>query len=151
MRVAGLFGGHVPDRAEHDAGFGHLLRREPREAEVEHLRLPVRGHQHVARLDVAVHQPVAVRLAERVGHLAEQFAGPQRGERPAVPDQREQVLAGDQLHHEVLARLAPGPGVPARVETGHDVRVLEPGDGPGLAIEPVNQARADVRRARHHL
>ena len=40
-----------------------------RDAEVRHHRVAL-GEQDVLRLDVAVHDAVAVRVVERVGHLA---------------------------------------------------------------------------------
>ncbi|QJW96573.1 hypothetical protein FTUN_4130 [Frigoriglobus tundricola] len=138
MRVAGLLGGHVPDRAELRPGAGQaLLARQPGQPEVEQLGLPVRRDQHVRRLQVAVDQAEPVRLDQRVrdlvGDVAREPDG-QRGDRRGLL----QVGARDQLHHEVRdGRTVDVAGrLLARVDRGDDVRVLEPPDGPRLEEEP---------------
>ena len=67
-----LFRAHVVWRADRHAGARHpAADRRPgkRDAEVCHERLAV-TEQDVGRLDVAVHNAVAVRVIERPGYLA---------------------------------------------------------------------------------
>ena len=58
--------------------------RVRRDAEVGDLHLPGRGDEHVARLDVAVHDAVAVREGERVGDLGARSGPPAIGGDPAL-------------------------------------------------------------------
>ena len=72
-RVDGLFhhllGRHVVRRAEQLPLLRDLVRREPRDAEVENLEV-AGGRQHqIRRLDVAVHDRALVRVMQAVGDL----------------------------------------------------------------------------------
>jgi hypothetical protein len=122
-----------------------LLARQPRQAEVEQLRLPVRGGDDVRRLDVAVDQPEPVRLDQRVGDLVGEGAGEADRQRLGRRGLLE-VHARDQFHHEVRD----GRGVRAagrllaRVDGRDDVGVLQPPDGAGLDEEARQRPRAAV-------
>ena len=82
-----------------------VLAVEPDQPEVEHLDEIVGGpgpaDDQVRRLDVAVHQAVAVGVLQRRAGLAQQVHDPLRRERPVLPDQRFEVEPVQQLHHVV--------------------------------------------------
>ena len=101
-----------------------------RETEVDHLRA-ARGEHHVARLHVAVHQPVGVRRGERGGHLR---ADAQRHlhRQVAALEPFVQRAAVQQLHHDVRDEVALGVLGLAVVVDARDVRVGEPGRRPRL-------------------
>ena len=69
-RVAlGLLGREVLRRAHDRARLGHLRRPRPRDPEVGDLEQVLVAHDHVVRLEVAVHDAVAVRVTRRVEDL----------------------------------------------------------------------------------
>ena len=69
--AARLLGGEVLRRADDRARLGHLARGAgARDAEVHHLDATLAVDDHVVRLDVAVHDPVPVREAQRREDLA---------------------------------------------------------------------------------
>lgn len=80
--VLDLFGGEV----RHGAEDGPCRVRDgvhgPDEAEVGHLDPPVVPYQDVLRLHVAVHEPGAVRGAERGEHRLQDVQGGPRLQRP---------------------------------------------------------------------
>jgi hypothetical protein len=113
------------DRAHRLAGAGLHLR----EAEVQDHGLPPPGHEDVRRLDVAVDDPLGVGGVESVGELdaeIEQRVVLRGSRRDAVPE----GLALEPLHADEGLAL-----VLADVVDGADVRVVEGGSGPGLALE----------------
>ena len=94
------------------------------------------GEQDVVGLDVAVHDAVAVRVVQRLGHLA--------GEPDGVLDRQldfalQPVAQG--LALDVGHRVPEPACCLARVEHGQDVRVLEPGRGLDLAQEALRAER----------
>jgi hypothetical protein len=113
-RLAGdLLGGHVPRRAEKLAvrgegaeGGGVGADRIPRgvgqlgQAEVDDLRVAVLGDQDVVGLEIAVNDPGAVRFAESVRDLGQDFD--RAAERETVLQRLAQRLALDQLHGDVV-------------------------------------------------
>ena len=108
--------------------LGHLREPEVEEPHVDARRL---GEQHVRRLDVAVDDPAAVRVRERVGDLAADL------ERCAVVE-----LAGAQrLAHRASRHVLVGDVDVGRVarerEDALAARVAERGGGAGLALGPV--------------
>src|SRR5262249_46356127 len=86
-------------------------------------------HEHVLGLEVQVKHPEAVRMGERVGDVVDDLPGPTLVDRAT----RESALEGvavEQLQHEKWR------GVPrAPVGRSDDVRLVQAGGGPGLAIE----------------
>src|SRR5678815_5701009 len=75
------------------------------EPEIEHFHeVIVRSEpadEDVRRLDVAVDQATAVRLAERVIDLPQQVDSPRRIHRSELPDQSLETQAFEQLHHVI--------------------------------------------------
>ncbi len=137
-RWVGLFRRHVGRRADDRPGIGEALVGQPLfrrlgHSEIDHFwrRSAVDlGHQHVARLEVAVNDPLLVRVLHRMADQHEQLQpGPDR-EPGAV------AILGDwhpihQFHHEErLARI----GRAAIVDAG-DVRVVHEGQRLPLGIE----------------
>ncbi len=94
-----------------------------------------------------------VGLAQGFGYLPEQFARPVREQRPLFPNQVEQILPGDQFHHEVVAvnRGRTWTLLPAGVETRDDVWMLEPRDSPGFSIKTVDHPLIAFGRPSHDL
>ena len=144
-RVAlGLLGREVLDRADDRAGLGHLrgLARAG-DAEVGDLGLALAVDDHVLRLDVAVHDPAPVRVAERAQDLLGERDRDLGRQRPALGHELLQRPPVDQLHRDVRR------AVPLRaVEDRDDVRVREPGRGLRLAPEALAELRAPRRSAR---
>ena len=144
----GLLRGHVVRGADREAerreraaggaaagrggagGFGH--------AEVHHQSVPPAEHD-VLGLDVAVHDPEAVRVSQRIQHLLED-PGRVAGRQPALAGQAlPQALPLHVGHdvvehawaHVILARDL------ARIDERQDVRVLEVRGDADLTQEPV--------------
>ena len=101
-----------------------------REAEVEELHARP-GEHHVAGLQVAVNDPLAVRLVQGIGDLdaAAQRLVERQG---TVPETLLKRFALEQLHHQEI-RLV----LAADIEERADVRVRQPGDRPRLLLEPL--------------
>ncbi len=133
-----LLRAHVVRRADHAAGRGQAealvvltLLGDP---EVEHLHEGLAvdvDQEHVVRLDVAVDDAEAVRLAERARRLDEDLGRVLQAERADALDPLAELLAFEELHHDVRDLLA-GQAV---VEDLNDVRALDLGCGGGLAAE----------------
>ena len=126
-------GGHVVEGADGGAGHRQLgagVADGVRDAEVDDVDEVVGGDEHVAGLDVAVHHAVGVRGVERLGDLGDQADGPLGRERAAAPDQRAEVGPVDEAHVDEQ------PAVDlAVVVDGDDVRLAQPRDSVGLALE----------------
>ena len=112
------------------------------EAEVGDAHDAVLVEEEVGRLDVAVHEPAAVRVLERRGDLAADVRGLRRREPDAGVEHPAQRAALEQLedHERDAVVLAP-------VVDGHDVRVVQRRRELGLGAEPAQEARV-VRKAR---
>jgi hypothetical protein len=87
------------------------------------------AEQDVARLDVAVDEPGAVRRVEGGGRLGDDARGAARFERTVLADEGTQVRAGDVAHRDegdavLLARVVDGDDVGV-VERGGDLRLAE--------------------------
>ena len=111
-----------------------------RDAEVGDLHAAAGREQHVARLHVAVHDPVVVRVREGVGDLRAERRDLGRREGVAGPQLRPQAPALDELHDD--ERL----GAAAPVVDPHDVGVVQARRGPGFTLEPLRRGRGDGRR-----
>ena len=130
--LADLLGRHVVRRAAGNvvAGLRVVLMGDARDAEVEHARLGAADHEDVRRLDVAVHDTLAVRVGKRVGDAAHDQRGLHRRRLPAFLTQLAQVAALQQLHRDVGVVVAD-----AGVEHRHDVRMAQAGSGARLVEE----------------
>ena len=115
-------------------GGGEELLGDP---EVGDLRPSARGDQHVLGLEVAVDDPLPVRLVEPAGQVARERQGLRDRQAPAF-GQLAQVGPLDVLHDDVV-----------EVLRGEDVvdlddrRVVEPRRHPCLAAEALAPPRAD--------
>ena len=73
----------------------------PGDAEVHHLDLAGAGQHHVAGLDVAVHDPVAVAVLQRPQHPVGDLQRPLGQQPPVLAQQVAQGPAVHVLHHDV--------------------------------------------------
>ncbi len=130
--AARLLGAEVVDRSERRAGQGDRgLGDGPGDPEVGHLDLALARHEHVARLDVAMDEPVGMCGGNRAGDLGGQ-AGRLAGRQGAgSPDDRGEVLAIDELHHDERAGR-----IGAVVVDAHDPAIVERGRRLRLCAEP---------------
>jgi len=140
-----LFRRHVADCTEHLArvgleldAAGRKVGRDNRalgQAEIQNLHTPVRCHDHVFGLDIAMDDPALVSRGESLGDLSAVFQRATRGDR-ALHQHRPQRVARDQFH-DGEAKAA----VLADIEDREDVRVRKRGHGTGLAFEPRERHR----------
>ncbi|HRD98964.1 MAG TPA: hypothetical protein PLA97_21505 [Rubrivivax sp.] len=115
-----LFGAGVA-RRQRSADLAGLA-QQLRHAEVQQHRVPVLAHQHIARLDVAVHDQLTVRVAHRTAHLFEQ--GQHRFQiQPPIAAIAVQRVTLDVFHHQVGSSGRCG----AAVQQPCDVRVVQLG------------------------
>ena len=127
-----LLGREVARGADDGAGPREVARaRRLRDAEVGDLDRTFGRDEDVRGLDVAVDDPVAVRVVECGGHLARHAQRFGDGERAVVVDDAAQRGAVDELHDDVGDVV-----VLARVVGRDDVGVSELGGGDRLAPEP---------------
>jgi hypothetical protein len=115
-----------------------------REAEIEKLRSGL-GHHDVARLQIAMGNAFAVRLVERVRN---RDRAPKRLlERQRTSHQtRGERLPFQILHHQMIDTVLP-PDVVQRA----DMRMVQTGDGPRLALETPAPIRPLARAIAQHL
>ena len=107
---------------------------------------PVRRHEDVGRLDVAVDDAVAVGEAEGGGDVGRDVGGALRQERAvAAQDVGQRAPVHVLHHHEVRAALT------AEVEDADDVGVVEVGRRRGLAAEPLDEVRIGGVLGEQHL
>ena len=145
-----LLGAHVLERPYEGADFrvhraiGEPLVQRLGHAEVDHLRhrlAVLRRDQHVGRLDVAMDDPLLVRVLDRVADRLEQLQPVADGSLPLVAVRRDGD-AVDQLHHEVRQA---GLGA-ARVQDGGDVPVVHQRQGLTFRLEALqDQLRVHAR------
>ena len=146
-RALELLGRHVGQRAQRGARLGERApaRRalaEPHDAEVDEVHeVPSvrRGHQDVARLDVAVDEVVRVGVVEGVRELLDEADGAHRVERALLAQQPGEVASLDEAHVEVEASVDD-----AEVVDRDHVRRGQAGRRAALALEPL----ADLRVVR---
>ncbi|AUX36029.1 uncharacterized protein SOCE836_082330 [Sorangium cellulosum] len=148
-----LLRAHVVRGAEQLAGARHLLREMNAglldDAEVEDLHdlflLLLRAREEqVGRLEIAVNEAGLVRAADRLAGLDEDERGVREREPADALEPRAQVLALEQLHHEVR-----GVVVDAVVLDIDHVRALQARGDPGFALE-AGQERGRRRKRRCH-
>jgi hypothetical protein len=141
MAAARLLRCHVAGGAEHGAAARVAWPRGGlHDPEVDDLH-DVADEQQVRRLDVAVHEPVTVRLAERACDLDPERDGLRDVERAAREPLRER-LAVDPIHRE------PQPAVvrAAVADVADDVRMCDLREHAALALEARGGVRVDVRQ-----
>ena len=147
-----LLGRHVEGRADDDAVRARppLIAAPQRgQAEVEDLdevaTVARGGDEDVLRLEIAVHDPLVVRLGEGVADLGEEGGGARPGQGAAAPQEGRQVLASQVLHHHVQRAFGF-----AEVEHLDGVRVGEERHGLGLPLEaPDDVAVGDQGGVQH--
>ena len=134
----GLLRGHVAGRAEDRVGPGDRLSGVEHlgQTEVGHLGQQTRVEQDVGRLQVAMNDPLAVRLGDRARQRLDELRRGGSGPGGAVESLVE-AAAGQVLELEVGEAADR-----ADVVDLHDARVAEPGDRLGLAPEPRRGGRA---------
>ena len=110
----------------------------PGDAEVGDLHDPVLGDEDVARLHVAVDDPVAVGVGQGDGHVGADLGRPVGVHGAGRAQDGGQGPAVDELHDDEV-----GAVVLAPVEDGDDVRVGQVGGGLGLAAEPLHEGPVD--------
>src|SRR5262249_41698744 len=115
------------------------------DAEVDDLRdgptIGAARHEHVLGLEIAMHDAVLVRVLEPGEDLIQQLA--RRRRLPWIADPGPELIALEQLHHQVLHARGRGP------ERGHAhaVWVVQPRRALGFTIEALadRRVRTDVR------
>ncbi|MBS1152727.1 MAG: hypothetical protein H6Q89_4425 [Myxococcaceae bacterium] len=149
-----LLGGEVLRGAEHHPRLGDVVGGrvgvgQPRDSEVEQPRLFLevgrRRQQHVLGLEVAVDDALGVDRGEALGELGED---PQRAidRHRAQAQPRLERLALDELHHQAGEVL-----VEAELDHPHHRRVVDRGEQPRLALEPLGHPRLEVEILAQHL
>ena len=118
-----------------------------RDAEVHDPGRALLGQENVGRLDVAMDDPCLVRVTEAVQHLGDDRDLLPERQRRSLPQPGQEVLALEQLHHDVGRAV----GVIPQVEDGHDAGVTEAGDRPSFPLEPLFLLRVPRRLREHDL
>ncbi len=147
-QALGLLGREVGGGAHDEAGLCHLLVRADRtgDAEVGDLDLAVGGDEDVARLDVAVHDTVAMRIGERLGDPCSHGGRLQRRQRSLGADDRGERFPVDVFHDDEVGRLRLAP-----VEDRDDVGVAQVGGGLGLSAEALDEGVVGGELREEHL
>ena len=130
-----------------------VVRYRPRDAEVHDLDRAGAGDHDVRRLDVAVHDPVAVAEVQGAAHLGDDLHGAPRRQPSLGLEDVAQRPALDVLHHDVrhLGVAVRATVVLAGVVDRHDRRVVQAGRGLRLATEPVQERRVAREVGAQHL
>ena len=150
LRVLQLFGRHVVRRADGQAAGRQRdlvlgLAEQLGDAEVGDLHPALRVEQDVLRLDVAVQDAFVVGELERLANLRHEHHRLLRGE-PARLHRLAQVYAVHELHQQVEE-----PAGLAEVMDGDDVRVVQPRQHAGLAVESLGEGGVGGQRLRQEL
>ena len=90
------------------------------QAEIDELGLAVAGEQHVGQLEIAMGDALLQRIVQACHHAFHDVGGFQRIESPPRAIELAEVLALDELHHEVVRQT-----VRIHLVDFDDVRVLE--------------------------
>src|SRR5262249_27640824 len=139
VAIEGLLGGEIVSGAEDRRRIVlareviALIVEEPRQAEVEDLDRAGAVEQDIARLDVAMHQPLVVGVLQPEARLKDVVAGAEGGERALLPDDFLQAIPLNVLHDGVV-QLA----VAIDIVDLDDVGMVEDRDGAGLALEALD-------------
>lgn len=138
-RALNLFGGHVVDGAKDHAGAGQpgaiAGSDQLGQTEIGDLHPAATVEQDVLGLDVAVDDAGVMGVLQRIAQLRYHRQGLARTQ-PAGAQHLAQRRAFDQLHHQI----APFAG-PADIVDRHQIGMIEPGQGQGLAFEPSGERR----------
>jgi hypothetical protein len=94
-----------------------------------------------------VHGARGVGLGDRFARLQDPVDGLLGGKRPALLEQRAEVAAFEQLHHEVGRSALQ----PAHVDHPADVLAIEPGGGAGFEDQPLHGGLVSRQLAAHEL
>jgi hypothetical protein len=100
----------------------------------------------VARLHVAVHDTMLVRVLQRTAHLMEQRLDNMERQRTGLLQYRLKLATFDVLHHEEVESTC----LLRRVNR-HNVGMLQPGNESGLLHEALDHGRIRHERRRHDL
>ncbi len=146
LLAARLLRAHVARRAHGKSGLGELGTVVQRlgDTEVRQHRGAVGAEQNIRRFDVAVHQPLGMRIAQGRGDLADQGHALLR--RQPGSDTLFERAVGQVLHGHVIQLTDI-----ADVMDGHRVRVGQARQGLALAQETLAKTRISRQRRRHHL
>jgi hypothetical protein len=146
LRPLCLFGAHVVGRPEHRAGSrarpGSAGAGRFGDAEIEHLgdlSVVVTNEEDIVRLEVAVHDPLRVRLRQGTADLSNDGDKVMRGQPADARQTLAEVLAVEQFHGDVRRPVAD-----SVIEDLNDVRASQVGGGLCLALE----ARLDFGKLR---
>ena len=134
----GVFEGQRAIMGRGDVGALELLG----DAEVEQLDPAVAIDQQVGRLEVAMHDQVAMRITHRVQHLQEQHHALAQAEAARIAPSVD-GFAIDALHHEIRFAV----GADAAIEQGGDVGMLQAGQDLPFAQETFARDRRIGARA----
>ena len=127
-----LLGGHVTGRAHRHPVLGQAADRvQPGDAEIGHLHLTIRQQDDVAGLDVAMHHPGGVSMAERLQHLDDHRHGVGGRQRLAVLEIIAQFPSLHVLHDDIGRAL-----LLAVLEHRDDVGMQAAASSLHLAAEP---------------
>lgn len=109
------------------------------DAEIQQMCPPCGIHQHVARLDVAMHDQLFVRMCQRGGNLPEHVQT--RGKvGVGIAQPRVQAHAGDVIGHQIGTTLGCGAGV----QQAHDAWMMQSGQQAALGFDAFAQRRVVI-------
>ena len=140
-----LLGAHVVGRARVAWSAAHVLLAQ-REAEIGDERLAALVQQDIARLDIAMHQPPAMRVVQGFSDCGNQLRALLE-RRPRLLEPRGETWAVDELrNHKTQERIGA-----ADVVHRHDMWMVEAGDGAGFGQIVVGILGAGHQAAMRHL
>jgi len=144
---AGLFGGHVVGRAKNLTRHGdiRLCLDLFREAEVRHVGHASGIDQDVRRFEVAMQDPLLVRVVDGLGDGFHPFGRAPRRNR-CLAERLAKILPLNVVHREVVKAL-----VFADFVDPYDVRMLQAGRGSRLGLEAEDGVLARELRRQDHL
>ena len=150
-RIEGLLRRHEIDRPQDAPRLGQRRFltvgvaeevRAANQSQVGDLERPVGIQQQVRRFDIAMNDPLLVRVLQAASRLQDQRRRQLRRQRTAQPHQPVEVGSLDKLHHEVVPRLTD-----VGIVSGHDVGMRQPRCRLDFALETLHE-RLVVAEAR---